>query len=139
MTFERAEMELQSLRAYWAERFPDHYGKGHFAVTRPLHEDIVGDQRQALLVLAAAVLFVLLIVCINLSALLVSRGEGRRREFAVRQALGADRSRLIRQLLGETILLAAIGGGSACCSPTGCSRAFSRCTRAPAGVAGDRD
>jgi putative ABC transport system permease protein len=110
-TFERAESELQSLRAYWAERFPDHYAKGHFAVTRPLHEDIVGDQRQALLVLGAAVLFVLLIVCINLSALLVSRGESRRREFAVRQALGADRRRLIKQLLGETILLAAIGGG----------------------------
>jgi hypothetical protein len=59
-----------------------HYPKGHFAVMRQLHEYLVGDQRDALVLLAGAVLFVLLIVCVNLAALLVTNGEARRREFA---------------------------------------------------------
>ena len=107
---EQADAQLQSLRGYWAEKYPDHYAKGHFAVIRPLHEDIVGDQRDALLLLGGAVLFVLLIVCVNLAGLLISNGEARRREFAVRHALGANRRRLIRQLVAEAILLAVIGG-----------------------------
>jgi putative ABC transport system permease protein len=107
---EQADSQLQSLRAQWSEKYPDHYAKGHYAVIRPLHEDLVGDQRQALLLLGGAVLFVMLIVCVNLSALLVSRGEARRREFAVRHALGASRRRLIRQLLVEAMLLSVAGG-----------------------------
>jgi putative ABC transport system permease protein len=110
VTRERADAQLQSLRAHWSEKYPDHYAKGHFAVLRSLHEDLVGDQRQALLLLGGAVLFVMLIVCVNLSALLISRGETRRREFAVRHALGANRRRLIRQLLGEAMLLSLVGG-----------------------------
>jgi putative ABC transport system permease protein len=55
-------------------------------------------------------MFVLLIVCVNIAALLVSNGEARRREFAVRHALGANRRRLIRQLVGEAVLLAVAGG-----------------------------
>src|SRR5215468_1558527 len=109
---EQADAQLQSLRGYWSEAYPDHYAKGHFAVIRPLHEDIVGDQRDALVLLAGAVLFVLLIVCVNLAALLVSNGEARRREFAVRHALGANRRRLIRQMVVEATLLAVIGGVS---------------------------
>src|SRR5206468_4641972 len=92
------------------EKYPDHYAKGHFAILRPLHEDIVGHQREALLVLGGAVVFVLLIVCVNLAGLLISNGEARRREFAVRYALGANRRRLIRQLIGEAMLLAVAGG-----------------------------
>ena len=107
---EQADAQLQSLRGYWSEEYPNHYAKGHFAVIRPLHEDIVGDQRDALVLLAGAVLFVLLIVCVNLAALLVSNGEARRREFAVRHALGANRRRLIRQMVVEAMLLAVIGG-----------------------------
>jgi putative ABC transport system permease protein len=110
VTPEQANAQLESLRAHWSTKFPDHYAKGHFAVIRPLHEDLVGDQRQALVLLGGAVLFVMLIVCVNLSALLVSRGESRRREFAVRHALGANRRRLIRQLLGEAMLLSVVGG-----------------------------
>src|SRR5262249_14535391 len=109
---EQADAQLQSLRGYWSEAYPDHYAKGHFAVIRPLHEDIVGDQRAALVLLAGAVLFVLLIVWVNLAALLVSKGEARRREFAVRHALGANRRRLIRQMVAEAMLLAVIGGVS---------------------------
>jgi len=107
---EQADAQLQSLRQYWSETYPGHHAKGHFAVSRPLHEDIVGDQRDALLLLGGAVIFVLLIVCVNLAALLISNGEARRREFAVRYALGANRRRLIRQLVAEAMLLAAAGG-----------------------------
>ena len=106
----RADAQLQSLRRYWSEKYPDHYAKGHFAILRPLHEDIVGNQRDALLVLGGAVVFVLLIVCVNLAGLLISNGEARRREFAVRYALGANRRRLIRQLIVEAMLLAVAGG-----------------------------
>lgn len=107
---EQADAQLQSLRRYWAEKYPDPYAKGHFAVSRSLHEDLVGDQRDALLLLGGAVLIVLLIVCVNLAALLISNGEARRREFAVRHALGANRRRLVRQLVAEAMLLAVIGG-----------------------------
>jgi putative ABC transport system permease protein len=107
---EQADAQLQALHAYWSEKFPDHYAKGHFAISRPLHEDIVGSQRDALLLLGGAVAFVLLIVCVNLAALFISNGEARRREFAVRHALGANRRRLVRQLIVETMLLAVAGG-----------------------------
>src|SRR5215475_7493853 len=108
---EQAGAQLQSLHQYWSETYPPvHYAKGHTVISRPLHEDIVGDQRDALLLLGGAVIFVLLIVCVNLAALLISNGEARRREFAVRHALGANRRRLIRQLAAETMLLAVAGG-----------------------------
>ncbi|HEY1340548.1 MAG TPA: ABC transporter permease [Bryobacteraceae bacterium] len=106
----QADAQLQSLRAYWSQKYPDHYAKGHFAVLRPLQEDIVGDQRDALLLLGGAVVFVLLIVCVNLAGLLVSNGEARRREFALRYALGANRRRLIRQLVAEAMVLAGAAG-----------------------------
>jgi putative ABC transport system permease protein len=105
-----ADAQMQVLREYWSATYPTHYAQGHFAVSRPLHEDIVGNQRNAWVLLGGAVTFVLLIVCVNIAGLLVSNGEARRREFAVRHALGANRRRLIRQLVGEAILLAVAGG-----------------------------
>jgi predicted permease len=105
-----ADAQMQVLREYWSATYPTHYTQAHFAVSRPLHEDIVGDQRDAWVLLGGAVTFVLLIVCVNIAGLLVSNGEARRREFAVRHALGANRRRLIRQLVGEAILLAVAGG-----------------------------
>jgi putative ABC transport system permease protein len=110
VTAEQAAAQLQALQAYWSEKFPDHYAKGHFAISRPLHEDVVGNQRDALLLLAGAVVFVLLIVCVNLAALLISNGEARRREFAMRHALGANRRRLVRQVVVEAMLLVVVGG-----------------------------
>jgi len=108
----QADAQLQSLRGYWSQKYPDPYAKGHFAFFQPLHEDFVGNQRDALLLLGGATLFVLLIVSVNLAALMVSNGEARRREFAVRYALGANRRRLIRQVITEAMLLAAAGGAA---------------------------
>jgi len=103
-----ARAEMQTVAAQLAQQYPQQ-NAGLSITVAPLREEIGGDVRPQLLVLFGAVAFVLLIACANLANLLVTRSIDRRREFAVRTALGASESHLVLQLLMESLLLSAAG------------------------------
>jgi putative ABC transport system permease protein len=108
-SIESARSELGTLMSSWKAAYPDIH-TGHYLFIRPLLEDVSGSIRPALLMLLCATGAVLLIVCANLATVIMARGEARSREMAIRGALGAGKSRLVRLSLIESGVLALLGG-----------------------------
>jgi putative ABC transport system permease protein len=109
VSLERADSDMQALARGLADQYPQ-VNKGTGVTLIPLKSDLVGPVKPLLLLLVTAVLFVFLIACVNVANLLLARSGRRAPEVAMRSALGASRSRILRQFLTESVLLALAGG-----------------------------
>jgi putative ABC transport system permease protein len=107
----QAQEEMNGIAAALAREYPDANG-GMGATVEPLSDVVTGSARTSLVVLFGAVFLLLLIACVNVANLLLARGAERQRELAIRLALGAGRGRLVRQLVAESSVLAALGGAA---------------------------
>ncbi len=111
VSWAHAQTHLDGFSAALAEQHPRANAGWRMRLV-PLHDDLVGGSRPLLLALAGAVGMLLLIACANVASLLTAQGAARRREIALRSVLGASRGRIVRQLLGESLVLALSGGAA---------------------------
>jgi putative ABC transport system permease protein len=109
VTLQQAQAAMTVVAQRLAAANPEYNGQWG-AIVIPAHEQVVGNVRRVLLIVLAAVALLLLIACVNIANLLLSRATARAREMAIRSALGATRGQLIRQLLTESLILATIAG-----------------------------
>ena len=110
VTLAQAQGQVRRSTEDFRREFPNALSRGSAFGVQPLREALIGNTRTVFLVLLVAVAFVLLIACSNLATLLMLQGANRRREIAIRAAIGAARGRIVRQLLTETMLLSLVGG-----------------------------
>ena len=111
VTISQAQQEMSILAWRLELAFPDE-NVGHGVRLAGLRDDLVANIRPSLLILQACVLLTVLIACVNVANLLLAQSAARRKEVAIRQAMGANRRRLIRQILTESLVLGAAGGGA---------------------------